>query len=1054
MNNKNEVGSLCRIKVNKMLSSLNSNKNIFIPKYTLLSKKEEKYSYLNKAKGNSSKPNSCASNTNHISHKTNLNKSNITTNEENYNNQPIDFIINHGVLVYQRNFKGEEIVNLGINNEYLRKNKFNMVKNDNSIYQTDTNFRTNNDNNSTLNRHNYCTVQKRLKVSGSRRTLKSMTDFPITKNNFSSSRQKKMINTNLNTTQNSVSSMNSVSVKNFLISGKNKNNNNYNTINKNKTNPNINLKNNKKVVINYVRKKKKDNNNSPNKYLIYKKKKNFDTITDNHKNDLLKNMSEISEIQDTGERIPKFTDNKYNTAYIMKKNSNNRILDKKTNITIYNNPKFNNMKLNLYMNKKLENKIKILLAKLRVFINYHLKNYFSILKEHLLRKKKHIVNLEENCKNNNNSNCNEETKNIECKINKVDLNKIIENCRQNKNFTNPFKDHKKSNSIIVNKKLSSNSLNINEFQNSNNNNNNTNNNTHNNNHISNHSKQLSFLISKNIKFFSRERDNNDNSEKRETELYRDSKSLQKKYEQICRRKKKNMTMTFSNKFKDTTSAVDTLNNVSDINKTNSFSNIFDTNSVNSLQMKKKNKKKFNQIYYRDNSVSSNNYELTDEKVKNRTGNKNNKENKNLYKIKLIKNNLNHKKIISYRIEKNTPDLITNNNNNDNINAEENDEQNIISGSDCNNNQKNNNNIVKQPYKINSFNIHRNKIVNYDKTNTNNTNTNTNSISNSNNNSNNNNNRLNKKVFIHKRKNYLLEDKKDFRIKEIYMKNEKDVNTTKNVKLLIKNICTKDKRIFIHITYIPYVFNNKNKVTKFNNKVLSTDNIYNYNYITNNKRSKNVVKRKNDLEKKLSLIKEEDEKSKCMNSTKSSKMFEEELNSTKKTNKYKKITKEISFINLHLTRMIKFLENNFYNSNKSAKKDFIFKLKIICLVSYIKKIIINKKKDTYFAKCLKKKKIVDENKIIHAKIKRKKMKENIQQISNIYIKDKIYLNNIIINNDHILSSKSFDYNKEFKKLESPQLKPNRYQKKYYNDKYDINDKPKTDRYRYNCLEEKY
>ena len=37
-------------------------------------------------------------------------------------------------------------------------------------------------------------------------------------------------------------------------------------------------------------------------------------------------------------------------------------------------------------------------------------------------------------------------------------------------------------------------------------------------------------------------DNNDNSEKRETELYRDSKSLQKKYEQICRRKKKNMTI--------------------------------------------------------------------------------------------------------------------------------------------------------------------------------------------------------------------------------------------------------------------------------------------------------------------------------------------------------------------------------------------------------------------------------------------------------------------------------------------------------------------------------
>ena len=54
-----------------------------------------------------------------------------------------------------------------------------------------------------------------------------------------------------------------------------------------------------------------------------------------------------------------------------------------------------------------------------------------------------------------------------------------------------------------------------------------------------------------------------------------------------------MTMTFSNKFKDATSVIDTINNISDINKTNSFSNIYDTNSVNSLQMKQ-NKKKFNQ----------------------------------------------------------------------------------------------------------------------------------------------------------------------------------------------------------------------------------------------------------------------------------------------------------------------------------------------------------------------------------------------------------------------------------------------------------------------------
>ena len=524
MINKNEVGSLCRIKVNKMLSSLNSNKNIFIPKYTILSKKEEKYSHLNQAKGNSIKSNYNTLNTNHVSNKSNLNRSNITTTEENYNNQPIDFIINHGVLVYQRNFKGEEIVNLGINNEYLRKNKFNMVKNDNSIYQTDTNFRVNNDINVNKN-YNYCTVQKRMKMSGSRRTLKSMTDFPLAKNDYSSSRQKKIISTNLNTTTNSVSSLNSVSVKNFLITGKNKKNNN---INKNMTNPNLNLQN-KKVSINYVRKKKK-NDDSPQKYLIYKKKNNYDTIVQNDKNDLGKNISEIKDIND---KIQKIHDNKYNTASVIKSNKN-RIVNKKSNIMLYNNPKFNN-NINMNMNKVSENKMKKLMTKIRLFINYYLKNYFSILKEYFLRKKNHIINYEENCKNNNNIS-NEEIKNLEGKINKIDLNKIsLENYRQNKNFINTGKDHKKSNSIIVNKKLSSNSINTKDLQNNKINNSNINNSSINTNNANNKT-QLSFLITKNIKFFSRDRD--DNSVRRETELFRDSQSLQKNTNKYVGEKRK------------------------------------------------------------------------------------------------------------------------------------------------------------------------------------------------------------------------------------------------------------------------------------------------------------------------------------------------------------------------------------------------------------------------------------------------------------------------------------------------------------------------------------
>ena len=145
MESQKDISSLCRIKVNKMLNSLNSNKNIFIPKYTILSKNEEKYSYL-KPKGNSFKTNHNKKSQN-LNLKMKISKSNISTTEENYNNQPIDFLIDHGVLIYQRDFKGEEVINLGINNEYLRKNKFNMIKNDNTIYQTESNFRPKKHNN-------------------------------------------------------------------------------------------------------------------------------------------------------------------------------------------------------------------------------------------------------------------------------------------------------------------------------------------------------------------------------------------------------------------------------------------------------------------------------------------------------------------------------------------------------------------------------------------------------------------------------------------------------------------------------------------------------------------------------------------------------------------------------------------------------------------------------------------------------------------------------------------------------------------------------------------
>ena len=147
---KKDKASLCRIKVNKMISSLNSHKDIFIPKYTLTNRNEAKYlSDINKSrKGYSSKAsNNKIKNIKKTSYQNNTNNTYRITTKYNYLKQPIDFIINHGVLVYQRNFNGDEVINYGINNEYLRKNRLNMIKNNSSIYQTKTNFAQTENNN-------------------------------------------------------------------------------------------------------------------------------------------------------------------------------------------------------------------------------------------------------------------------------------------------------------------------------------------------------------------------------------------------------------------------------------------------------------------------------------------------------------------------------------------------------------------------------------------------------------------------------------------------------------------------------------------------------------------------------------------------------------------------------------------------------------------------------------------------------------------------------------------------------------------------------------------
>ena len=948
-----------------MLSSLHSNKNIFIPKYTITSRKEEKYSYLNKSKGKSIKSNHKIRN-NNTNQKSTLNQSNIVTTEDNYTLQPIDFIINHGVLVYQRNFKGEEIVNLGINNDYLRKNKFNMVKNDNSIYQTESYF-THKNNKSIYNTNKRQTdsIKKRLKKNYSRKTLSSISDIPFNNKNSSNSRQKKIVNTNLNTTQNSISSLNSISVKNVLISSKNKIINN-----KNQSNIKENIKNPKKVI-NFMRRKQKSNTEQ-NKILIFRKKKNYSTFSGNNVR-----INNKTAINDNNKNTLQNIINNYNTT----DNNKNIIKYKENN---------NNMELDdtisqpnsKAINSERNNKIIPFFKSIKILLKFYLKKYFNILKENSLEN----INLK--FKFNEKINIAQKSDN-ENKIVKININKkIIDKSKQNKNLENSARSqdeqkHIKANSIIVNKKrVSSNSTNHKDIKKNSSNN------------------KLSLLITKNLRFFSNDnqKDANTNNEERKSELFRDSKSLQKKYEQICRRKRKNLTRTYTNRFKSNNYGVEKFN-LSDTNKTNSFSNLNDNNSVNSLPMK--NNKIFNQIFNKDNSMNNNNYnDIMKYKLKNLTENK---KDKNIYKIKLIKSN---NKMISYRIEKKPKNIFIDNDslkvNNNSHNYFE-----IKNNSNLYNNIINNNNdsSIRKKYftHINNKNKNENNYIRE------------------------NNNVLNTKIFIHKKKHFFLEDKdKDYMKKEINKKRivpNSYIIKNKNISLLIKNICTKDKRITIHITYRLYIPNTNNK--QYNNLLLKIENNSNYNYIpTTPTKYKIPIKGKIDLVKKLSLIKEEDEKSKCLNSTKSSKNVEEDLISDRIINKKKRIIKNIKGIkdyNPKIKIIIKLFAKYFYNYFIIYKKEFIFKLKVILLVSYMKNIIYKKIKDTHIIKFLKKLRKEKIGIVYCPKLKKQKLKNNnIQQISNIYIKDKIYLNNIIIN-ENILNSNSFDYDKNFKNIETSSLR---------------------------------
>ena len=492
---KNNLGS-CRIKVNKMISTLNSNWNIFIPKYTLSNRNEAKYlSHLNKTKELSKKTHNKINNIKNINIKKKSNKTNLNTTEDNYSKQPIDFIINHGVLVYQRNFKGEEIVNLGVNSEYLRKNKFNMVKNDNSIYQSDSNFALI-DPNSTVNSN--LSHTKKPNSSNWRKNIISMSDMAKSKNKNknTSSRQKNMFNTNLNTTQNSINSMNSVSVKNCFVSSKNK----TLTNNRDKQRSNLEIKNAKKVI-NYVRKKK--NVNDSNKFLIFKKKKNVTSFFSNDENQCMNNKCNINnktKIKNKNDNkiIPKVLETRFNSTFM--KTTNTKEESNINNII----KKLNKNKDNIQKKekKKLKNEnFEKLIEKMNILVNYYLKKYFHILLKYNISENNNNKILNDNDDNvkidieeiahdtNNKKRFSQENRKIEIDINNIEIVKNKQKLKIKNSFDLP--DNKKSNSIIVNKMISSNTSSCKELPKNFRKNNN-----------------LSFLLTNKLKFFSKDKESN------------------------------------------------------------------------------------------------------------------------------------------------------------------------------------------------------------------------------------------------------------------------------------------------------------------------------------------------------------------------------------------------------------------------------------------------------------------------------------------------------------------------------------------------------------------
>ena len=114
--------------------------------------------------------------------------------------------------------------------------------------------------------------------------------------------------------------------------------------------------------------------------------------------------------------------------------------------------------------------------------------------------------------------------------------------------------------------------------------------------------------------------------------------------------------------------------------------------------------------------------------------------------------------------------------------------------------------------------------------------------------------ITKKLKITPRLSKDFKRQKSFNSIDNMHENKNDINIEKGLFKAhnIKNIITSDKRIYVHISYIPLLNQNNYKKDKYyNNFILRISNKFNIQYLTEKKKNKKIIHRK-----KLSLIKEE------------------------------------------------------------------------------------------------------------------------------------------------------------------------------------------------------